>query len=173
MQAAIAQTQATKPSDLAVQLGTLMNHLMRTSQQDFFRQVSELELSFTQVKCLHHLAVDEAGNLSVKELAEQLGISVPAASRTLECLVQRGLAVRTEDTEDRRMKRVRITDDGRALVTSLMETRLAGLDNFVASLSEREAKRLGAALELILQREEVRASMPTPFKSDKSERSAA
>ena len=43
--------------------------------------------------------------VSVKELAEELGLSLPGASRAVDALLQRGLVERREDEHDRRMKR--------------------------------------------------------------------
>ena len=50
------------------------------------REVSELELTFTQFKTLMLLA-HEPEALSVKDVSDRLGISFPAASRAVEPLV--------------------------------------------------------------------------------------
>ena len=69
----------------------------------------------TQMKTLGMLD-DCVEEVSVKELSERLGLSLPATSRTVDGLLRRGLLSRREDTEDRRIKRVRLTDDGRDVV---------------------------------------------------------
>ena len=72
--------------------------------------------------------------LTVKDLAEQLGLSLPGTSRAVDALVERDLLGRREDRDDRRMKRLRCTDAGRDALERLDEARLAGIENFTATL---------------------------------------
>jgi len=104
------------PKELAGELLGLWTHLMRGSSQQMFAILGELDLTMTQMKTLGMLD-DCVNEVSVKELSERLGLSLPATSRTVDGLLRRGLLSRHEDTEDRRIKRVRLTDDGRAMVT--------------------------------------------------------
>jgi len=144
-------------------LAALITYLIKTSGADFFRLIGELELSITQVKALGALDRSEQEQ-SVKALAEQLGLSLPAGSRAVEGLHVRGLVERREDPADRRMKRVRIAQDGRRLLGRLTEARLSGTAAFVASLSDRERKLLHDGLEPLLERAEIslcRSGQPT------------
>ena len=85
---------------------------MKGSSGAFVGLLEELDLSITQIKTLD--AVNGcASELSVKELSERLGMSLPSASRTVEALLQRGWLERREDEHDRRVKRIRATDAGR------------------------------------------------------------
>lgn len=108
----------------------------------------ELDLTLTQVKALTALSSDE---LTVKELAERLGLSLPGASRAVDALVDRDLIARREDSADRRMKRLRCTEAGRVSLQRLDEVRLAGLEQFTAKLPAGQAERLSAALRPILE----------------------
>lgn len=149
--------------DLTRDLATLVRFLLTSCGRDFFQVVGELGLSLSQIKALQLLTAD-AEEASLKEIADGLGLSLPATSRAVEDLVRRGLVTRTADAEDRRMKRVRATGDGRALLERLTELRLAGIEGFVETLSEPERARLLAALEPIVAREEVAAVAPPPVR---------
>jgi DNA-binding MarR family transcriptional regulator len=116
-------------------------------QRGAYAIFEQLDLTLTQVKTLCALADHE---LTVKELAERLGLSLPGASRAVDALVDRDLIARREDTADRRMKRLRCTDGGRASLARLDEARLAGIEQFTATLPPAQAKRLSAALRPIL-----------------------
>ena len=59
-----------------------------------------------------HQLEDAPRALTLKELAERIALSLPAASRTIDDLVRRGFVERHEDEDDRRMKRVSVTDRG-------------------------------------------------------------
>jgi DNA-binding MarR family transcriptional regulator len=126
---------------------------MQTHGRDLINLAHEFELSFSQLKALHYL--HERDDLSVKALGEQLGLSLAAMSRAVDELVQRGLTDRSEDPSDRRIKRLRLTEQGRALVLKMRELRMAGFEQFVATLSPKERAQLAKALEPILARDEV------------------
>jgi DNA-binding MarR family transcriptional regulator len=126
---------------------------MQTHGRDLIHLAHEFELSFSQMKGLHYLHGRD--DLSVKELGEGLGLSLAAMSRAAEELVQRGLVGRTEDPSDRRIKRLRLTDEGHALVQKMRELRMAGFEQFVATLNAKERTQLAKALEPILARDDV------------------
>ena len=58
------------------------------------------------------------------------------------------------------MKRVRITAAGRAAMARINATRLAAGEQFAASLSETERKRLAASLAPLLERPEIADCLP-------------
>jgi DNA-binding MarR family transcriptional regulator len=147
---------STEASDaeLVGQLHGFVKYLLHSHGDDYARALAELELSLTQLRVLHVLT-DDADQASLKELSEQIGISLPAVSRAVDGLVQRELVTRAEDTTDRRMKQVRATPAAAGLVERLMELRLAGIDEFVSTLSPRERARLTAAMALLAERDEI------------------
>jgi DNA-binding MarR family transcriptional regulator len=130
---------------LAAELLELWHHLMRGSSQQMYALIAELDVSITQMKTLHVLA-DGGSELSVKELSDRLGLSLPGASRIVDALMRRGWLERREDPDDRRMKRVRITDEGRKVLDRIEAARLAGLENYAASLTPEQRTRLSSAL---------------------------
>jgi DNA-binding MarR family transcriptional regulator len=76
----------------------------------------------------------KAEPMRINELAEALEHPLPAASRIVSSLVDRGLVERREDPEDRRAKVLTLTPAGRALMDSLaaslverVEASLAGM----------------------------------------------
>jgi DNA-binding MarR family transcriptional regulator len=133
------------PKDLAAELLDLWSHLMRGSSQQMFAILGELDLTMTQMKTLGMLD-DCIEEVSVKELSERLGLSLPATSRTVDGLLRRGLLSRHEDAVDRRIKRVRLTDEGRAVVRQIVTARLQGLEAYAATLSDDQRAALMAAL---------------------------
>ncbi|MEA2389933.1 MAG: hypothetical protein QOK31_42 [Solirubrobacteraceae bacterium] len=141
---------------LARDLAAFLGYLLKSAGSDYYRTVAELDLSLTQLKALHLLDAPDAEE-TVKSLAERLGISLPAASRAVEGLHQRGLVERQEDAEDRRMKRVSATGEGRQATRRLHDARLSGLEEFAAALSPTQRRRLSGALAPVLARPEVAA----------------
>ena len=152
---------ASSEARLTAHLYGLLKYLLHGHGGDYVRAVGELELSLTQLRALHVLAHD-VEQTSMKELADRLGLSLPAVSRSIDGLVQRGLVTRSEDVEDRRMKQVRATAAAPELLDRLTELRLAGIEKFVSTLSPRERTRLAAALDLLAQREEIASRCAVP-----------
>jgi DNA-binding MarR family transcriptional regulator len=164
MQVTSAPAQASQEGrkTLISDMFALASYLMRTSNVGAFNAIAELDLSFTQIKALCAMDLD-ANEPSVKGLAESMKVSLPAMSRAVDGLFERGFVDRYEDREDRRMKRIRLTDAGRTVTSTLNEARLIGMQEFLTSLSDEETQALGHALELILtDRPELAALRPSP-----------
>ena len=138
-------TKQVSSRKLAAELLELWHHLMRGSSQQMYALIAELDVSITHMKTLHVLA-DGGSDLSVKELSDRLGLSLPGASRIVDALMRRGWLERREDPDDRRMKRVRITDEGRKVLDRIEAARLAGLEDYAASLTPEQRTRLSSAL---------------------------
>ena len=150
MQASTSATPAAtsdSAAELAAQLLALWRQVISAGNVDTYAIFEELDLSLTQVKAMCALSLEE---MTVKELAERLGLSLPGASRAVDALVERGLLHRREHDVDRRMKRLRSTDLGRSTLDRLDEARFAGLEKFTATLSATQRKRLSGALRPIL-----------------------
>ena len=133
-------------------------YAQKSSGDDFFRMIGELELSLSQLKLLMVLSRD--GEQPLKDLAEKLVLSLPAASRAVDGLYRRDMVVRREDDVDRRQKRIAIAETGQEVVSSLSAARLAGIETFIATLTTQEQENLARALAPIVSRDEVAACIP-------------
>jgi DNA-binding MarR family transcriptional regulator len=159
--AILACVQAiTEPkTDLAGDLFALVVYLHKNCNSDLFEAMGALELTTTQIKLLHHLEAAPRA-LTLKQAAELVVVSLPAASRTVDDLVRRGFVERHEDVEDRRMKRVSATEAGRAVIRRLNAARLDWLEQFADSLNDTERRELAAALAQLLRRPDLAACRP-------------
>jgi DNA-binding MarR family transcriptional regulator len=143
--------------DTAARISALVRHLFLYDRGNMLRVIEESGLSMTQCK-----AVLELGGLGearearqVGDLAETLGVSVPSMSRAVDGLVKKRLATRVEDAEDRRVKRVAITDRGKQLVDTLLVVRQAGIEAFAASLTAGQRRKLDAAVDSLMDRDDI------------------
>ncbi len=145
MQANVASAQR-----LSELLAPLWAHLNRRSSAELFEMVAELDASFSQVKLLFLL--EDGREHSVKEIASHLGLSLPAASRAVDGLIQRGYVARRESAEDRRSRLIALTPDGKEVVERVLQARLRTLELFAAELTPEERDGLAAALLPIVER---------------------
>jgi DNA-binding MarR family transcriptional regulator len=76
----------------------------------------------TMPQCHAILEIGKAGELNLKDLAARLGLDNSTLSRTVESLVQDGLADRTPSKEDRRATVIRLNEKGRAALDRINST---------------------------------------------------
>jgi DNA-binding MarR family transcriptional regulator len=157
---AITTQSPDSSAELARDLLAVAIHVFKGSSQGYYRLVDELDLSISQTRTLDCLERRDV-EVSVNELATAIGLSVPATSRNVDALLRRGYLERREDPHDRRIKRVRISPEGRALVARMNAARLDGMAAFAATLSPRERSRLRAALACLVARADIGACRPT------------
>jgi DNA-binding MarR family transcriptional regulator len=146
----------TDPRTIARELYATLFALNQRAAHDLSELLATLGLSPTQLKLLHLLARERDDEQTVKALGDQFGLSLPAASRAVEALHQRGYVERRECLADRRMKRVRLTEAGREALRALHASNIARLAEFTATLDEHERRDLSAALAPLLERLEIR-----------------
>jgi DNA-binding MarR family transcriptional regulator len=109
------------------------------------QQASEEQLAMSQVKLL--LLIARPGQrYKVTDVADFLGVTNAAASRSIDRLVQRGLVDRTISVDDRRAVDLALTPESEALLERFTELRNAEL---LALLGKHPAEKLQRAAELL------------------------
>jgi DNA-binding MarR family transcriptional regulator len=141
--------------ELSLKLGAFLLRCMGGASSDVFKVIDDSGLTFSQMKVLVELEAADADARTVTALSEELGISPASASRAADGLVRKKLATRLEDPDDRRVRRLALTARGRELADRIISARLAGLEDFTASLSGEERQKLESALDALLERPEV------------------
>lgn len=144
-----AQAYAPAAERTSERLFRLLRSIVLSPGTDHFSLVEENDLTVSQVRATMTLACADPEPLSAARLAERLGISAPAMSRTLDGLVQKGFVKRTESNADRRVRPLNITAAGRELAEGLTALRRAQIDRFLEGLASEQTALLSAALEAI------------------------
>jgi MarR family transcriptional regulator for hemolysin len=117
------------------------------------------ELTVPQFRALIFLAHHNHASLS--EIAEHLGVSLPAMSRMVETLVKRGLMRRSSSTGDRRRISLSLTGRGRSTFRIAHRAARRCLAERLGDLPAREVSRVTAAMRVL-----VRVFSPDGEKSD-------
>ncbi|MBA4419497.1 MAG: hypothetical protein C0392_16575, partial [Syntrophus sp. (in: bacteria)] len=120
---------------------------MHRSMRDFKRFMDETGLSFSQISVLMRLK--HGGSSGVSEIGCQLGVTNAAASQAVDRLVQLGLIERTEDPEDRRAKRLALTQKGSALIEKGVEARCKWIEGLTDALTPEQQNMIISALTLL------------------------
>ncbi len=143
--------------ETAARLSALLRHVFLYDRGNQLRVIEESGLSMTQCKALLELGGlgQAAEPRQVGELAETFGVSVPSMSRAVDALVKGRLATRVEDPDDRRVRLVAITEKGKRLVDTLVMVRQAGMEAFTATLTAAQRRKLDAAVDSLMDREDI------------------
>lgn len=111
---------------------------------------------------LHLIAKSKSGAVKISELAQELGVTVPAVSKLLKLLESKRAIGRVSDLTDRRITYIAMTGIGRQLYDdALQDMRTTGL-SVMERIGEQEfrrffeeAQRIYAAFEEVLSEEEA------------------
>lgn len=134
-----------------------MRYLLQFDRGETLRALEQSGLTLTQCKTLLLLAGghQEPEPAAVNGLADSLGVSLSSISRAVDGLVQKRLVTRAEDERDRRVRRVAITAKGQRLADGLLAARIAGLEDFVGTLTVTQRRKLDSAVGALLDRDEI------------------
>lgn len=139
----------TAQDDLALTFEDFFRRCMGVTEDNEVDRLLDLELSMSQVKSIFVLN-QSAEPITITALAERLRLSIATAGRTVDQLVRDGLASRTEDPADRRVKLVEITSAGREIAEQHYESHRRNLRVVCARLGDDEAKSLTAAFQPLI-----------------------
>lgn len=136
------------PQTLAARLIEAFLPLIKGSQAEVMAVTAELDLSLSQLRILFEL--ERTGrDLAVNDLAERISLSMAAAGRAVDALFRSGLLSRREDENDRRIKRIGLTDRGRSIIAEIMRLRHQTAERFVQALNAEERADLEKAVATV------------------------
>lgn len=121
---------------------------MHRTMRSFVRYARGRSLSMSQFSALFQ--INRHGQLVVSDIGDDLGVTNAAASQLLERLVQQELVVRTENPQDRREKKLILTDQGRHLLVEAAAACQTWLDPLVESMTPEERARVEEGLGILI-----------------------
>jgi DNA-binding MarR family transcriptional regulator len=106
-------------------------------------------LTLTQIKIL--MLLMRHGNVSGGELARLLGVGLAALSGMIDRLVVLDLVTRTEDLNDRRVRRIGLTKAGNDLIGGIMTAGAERHRKLLSRLSGEELAMVAGAMQLLVR----------------------
>jgi len=101
--------------------------------------------------------IHDAGQMTVSEVAEQLGVSLSAVTSQVDRLYAGGFVERGRDDKDRRLVWLRLTQKGLEMVKKCLESRLRVVERYFGQLPEEDLEKLmeicTKVLEVMRQKE--------------------
>ncbi len=128
-----------------------------TVRQVLWQKASEVDLTDAQSQVLFY--VDQRPGCHVGDVAREFGVTMPAATHSIDRLAQKGLLARSADPGDRRVCVLELAWAGQALVRELETLQLGALEQVLTRLSVPDVRRVLRGLETLVEGG-VRAATP-------------
>ncbi len=128
-------------------VGVVISDVARLLRTEFDRRVRRLGITRAQWLVLTRLHRRPGASLS--ELAEMMEVEKATAGRMIDRLVANGWVERRTARDDRRVKRVYLTDDAERVHRRIWRVAEETVDSALADLSAREGKLLMDLLQRI------------------------
>ncbi len=132
------------------QLQEVARLFMFQKMQSVIRYSKTSGFSMSHIGALMHL--HNTGASDVSGLGDKLGITYPAVSQMLDRLVDEDLIMRTEDPDDRRSKKIVLTENGTKTLQDIMKARQASFIEMSEKLTEEEKAKVKEAFDLLLEK---------------------
>ena len=124
----------------AAQIVELFWSMSKMFKQQLDRSSPAFYLTIAQLEALRY--VSEAQTLTMKELADCLGVAPPSATAMVDHLVRLGLIKRHQSPSDRRGVNLKLTNKGRSTYKKAMAERCRWFTNLIKNLSAKERAEL-------------------------------
>lgn len=98
-----------------------------------------------------------SGSLSVSELANELGIAISSATVSCKRLEKAGLLTRERQSDDERVVRIALTEQGLAQIDAWRQRKREVLTRWLSVLDAQEQKTLQSLIERVLEAADARA----------------
>ncbi len=138
----MAKNSATQIVELFWSMSKMFKQQLDHSSPAFYLTIAQLE-------ALRY--VSEQKTLTMKELADCLGVAPPSATAMVDHLVKLHLLNRRHSPKDRRGINLRLTDKGRSIYKKAMAERCRWFTNLIKNLSAKERAELVEILKKMSQ----------------------
>lgn len=105
----------------------------------------------TITQCHAIVEIGRAGKISLVDLADLLDVDKSTMSRTVNNLVETGLALREMDIENRRYVIIQLTDDGRDVFNSIEKSMDTYYKDIFSSIPEDKRDQVFESLALLTE----------------------
>ena len=142
--------QQQQSDQLADALKNLADAFAHHSMGGFFHFAKTTELSPSQIGALLHIS--HHGSLGIMNIGGEMSMTGAGASQMIERLVQQGFVERHEDPEDRRSKRISLTERGERTIRESQAARQLWIADLASRFSDEETGLVLDAMRILTTR---------------------
>jgi len=108
-----------------------------------------VNLTMQQLKVL--MLLSRHDGIASAELTRRLGVSLATLSGIVDRLVAQGYVTRTEDQQDRRVRRIHLSPAGREILAEIIDGGTKAQQRLLARLDDETLDMLAAVLERVVE----------------------
>jgi DNA-binding MarR family transcriptional regulator len=135
--------------ELSESVGYLLSRV-RSTLWNSVTQLTMADLGITSTQASIMFMLASGRSLAAADLAREYGIDASAVTRLIDRLEKRGLITRLRSEEDRRVVRLALTEEGRALAGQIPAIFTGVLDRLLSGFTPEEVGFLKSMLRRIL-----------------------
>lgn len=136
-----------QPEEFTQVLHQWVEVFMQRSMREFVQFSKDSGLSLSQLSTLFRIYHSKACGVSA--IGDHLGVTNAAASQMVDRLVQLGLLERSEDPQDRRVRQLTLTAEGKKVVEESMAARRQWMVQLTDALTPQDQRAITAALTIL------------------------
>ena len=130
--------------------GTYISVLMRQLNLFFGHELSEVEITASELMYLSQLYAKDG--LTQEEMCAAISVDKAATTRTIQAMEKKGLVTRAAHEEDRRSKRVFLSDRAKEVEPRIRELQRRWVDFITQDMTEEESNLFARQLQQMAAR---------------------
>lgn len=131
-------------------IGKQISILFRQLNLYFNRELSEINISATELLYLSSLYSKDG--ITQDDLAQEYSVDKAAVTRTLQLMEKKGLIVRKTNTDDKRAKRLFLTDKAKALEKKLREIQAQWIHEMTKGMEKNSIDNFSKQIDSMVER---------------------
>lgn len=140
--------EAVQPDVNIKQFNDLMSHLTMSVIADVLEALQGHDMSMSRFVVLHLLDVREG--MTITTIAAQLKLTIGSASQLIDRLEEDRFVMRHDDENDRRIRRIWLTDHGAHKISLLKKIRLRRMSLSLHTVPPHVIEQLCATMQLLI-----------------------
>lgn len=129
-------------------IGAFNAEIMRRSTGEMLKLMQREGLSMPRLSTV--MLLDRRGQQTISEISEFLNLTLGTTSHIVDQLVEGGYVDRHECREDRRQKRISLSERGRVFMSEIHQARIADLSHQLQGLPEPLLEQLLAVMRDVM-----------------------
>ncbi|MHA1149920.1 MAG: MarR family winged helix-turn-helix transcriptional regulator [Promethearchaeota archaeon] len=123
---------------------------LHKSMHSIFKFSREHNISMPQIGIL--IRIYRKGKANISDIGDHMGVSSAASSQLIDKMVQFGLLDRSEDINDRRIKKIDLTQKGLKIVTEIFRTSYEWIEDLIAQFNLDEKEEIITVLNKLIEK---------------------
>lgn len=127
--------------------------MMRGMKDSFSFASKTSHLTMLQFEALHY--IKKSGEVQMSDIADCFSITMPSSTALMDKLIEMNYVSRKNDTKDRRIVRISLTEQGKKLFDEAVKQRAGKISKNLSYLSKEDKEELLRILSVVVEKLET------------------